>query len=305
LAGRFIVTAPPSPEPPKPTVTCVSPKQGYQGQTLDVTITGTNLSDASSLKFGEGIHVNHCEVISPTQKTANITIACNAAPGKRDVSVTTPGGTDTLKGAFTVIKAPLPPTPTITRVTPNEGAQGQTLDVTITGTNLTDATALSFGDGIHVNKCKVISPTQKTANITIACNAAPGKRDVSVTTPGGSATLPDGFTVKQAPSKDPCNSDSGDCGQTHNTGTDNSTANSEVGSAAAQQSTTPSLSDTGGQGQTQTNDAPGTESGSIARDSQETTWYYSMPSWVWAISAAGIAFLTAAAIALTLRRAAK
>ena len=290
---------------PSPTLTAVSPNQGYQGQTLNVTITGTNLAGAAGLGFGGGIKVNSFTVDSSTQITANITIAVEAAHCSRDISVTTPGGTATLAGRFIVTAppSPQPPPPTLTCVSLNQGYQGQTLDVIITGTNLSDATSLRFGEGIHVNGCEVLSPTRKTAGITIACDAAPGPREISVTTPGGSATLPDGFTVKKAPSEDCGDREHGHYGQPQNTGTDNTTANSEVGSAAAQQSTTPGPSDTSGQGQTPTNDAPGTESGSISRDFQETTWYYSMPSWVWAISAAGAAFVVATAIAFTLRRA--
>jgi uncharacterized delta-60 repeat protein len=84
-------------------------------------------------------------------------------------------------------------------VSPNWGAQGQTLNVTITGTYLTAANTPDFGSGITVNSYTVNNATQITANISIAANATPGARDVTVTTPGGTTTLPDGFTVIAAP----------------------------------------------------------------------------------------------------------
>ena len=94
----------PSPTPtPVLTVTSVAPNSGNQGQTLSsVVITGINLTGATAVSFGAGITVNSYTVNSATQITANITIAGAAATGARDVSVTTPGGTGTLTGGFTV-----------------------------------------------------------------------------------------------------------------------------------------------------------------------------------------------------------
>ncbi|GAI53247.1 unnamed protein product, partial [marine sediment metagenome] len=85
--------------------------------------------------------------------------------------------------------------PTVTSVSPDSGEQGATLEVTIGGTNFTGATAVSFGTGITVNSFTVVSATQITASISISATATLGLRDVSVTTPGGTGTLTDGFTV--------------------------------------------------------------------------------------------------------------
>ena len=84
----------------------------------------------------------------------------------------------------------------IDAVSPDQGIQRQTLSgVIITGTYLTEATSVSFGSGIMVNTFTVDNSTQITANITISSNATPGARDVSVTTPGGTATKSAGFIV--------------------------------------------------------------------------------------------------------------
>jgi hypothetical protein len=93
------------------------------------------------------------------------------------------------------------PAPTITSVNPDHGSQGQTLDVTITGTNFTDATSVRFGalgSYVSVNNFTVGNDTQITANITILSYASPGTRNVTVTTPAGTGTLIDGFTVNRA-----------------------------------------------------------------------------------------------------------
>jgi hypothetical protein len=101
--------------------------------------------------------------------------------------------------AFKEGQSPDQSAPTITSVSPNEGMQGQTLsNVIITGSYFTGATVVDFGPGITVS-FTVNSSTQITANITISGSATLGSRNVSVTTPYGTATLTNGFTVK-APS---------------------------------------------------------------------------------------------------------
>ncbi|MEO0115439.1 MAG: BNR-4 repeat-containing protein [candidate division WOR-3 bacterium] len=91
------------------------------------------------------------------------------------------------------------PAPTLTGVDPNSGNRLQTLDVVLTGTNfISGVSSVDFGPDITINSTTVNSPTQITANITISASAATGPRDVSVTNSGpggGTATLPNGFTV--------------------------------------------------------------------------------------------------------------
>ncbi|MCL0064235.1 Ig-like domain-containing protein [Dehalococcoidia bacterium] len=98
-----------------------------------------------------------------------------------------------LVGEFTVV---VPPPPTIERVVPDSGIQGATVDVVISGEHFTGAMAVSFGEGITVNRFDVVSPTRIDANISIAADAEAGPRNVSVTTPGGEGVLPAGFTVR-------------------------------------------------------------------------------------------------------------
>ena len=93
-----------TPEPP--TITTVNPASGLQGQSLSVIITGTKFAGSTIASFGTGIAVNSITVNSLTQITANITIAGDATAGVRNVSVTTPGGTSTKTGGFTVIEVP-------------------------------------------------------------------------------------------------------------------------------------------------------------------------------------------------------
>jgi len=179
---------------PTPTVISVSPNLGLQGQTFNsVIIAGTNFTGASALSFGKKITVNSFTVNSDTQIIASITITTYAAPGSRDVSVTTLGGKGSLANAFTVIQAP----PTVTSLSSNYGLRGQTLDVSIYGNHFSGVTVVSFGAGVTVNNFKAFSETSIFTGITVAYTATPGLRDISVTTPGGTATLVGSFTISE------------------------------------------------------------------------------------------------------------
>jgi len=271
---------------PAPILTSIAPSQGSQGETLAVTISGSNFSEATSLDLGSGIDVIGWNIDSNFQISANITISASAATGTRDVSVTNPYGTGSLSAGFLV------PHPVVTGIDPAEGDQGEsltvtisgsnlgattavsfgldistdsldtvspssviadisiaetadcgtreilvmspnyvaswssfvipdaagssvspvsahqgeTLDVMITGSNLSGATAVDFGDNVTVNTLDVIGPTQIRANISVDASAIPGARTVSITTPTGTVSMAEAFTVVAAP---PCPSVTG------------------------------------------------------------------------------------------------
>ncbi len=159
-----------------PEVTSVSPDSGPAlGGTL-VTITGTDLTGATAVTVG-GTAVSSYTVHSNTTITATTPAG---DPGAADVVVTTPHGNsgDSGTGDFTYVAAPL-----VTSVGPTTGPTvGGTL-VTITGTHLTGATAVTVG-GMAVSSYTVHSNTTITAT-TPAGDA--GAADVVVTTPYGNS----------------------------------------------------------------------------------------------------------------------
>lgn len=199
--GAFNVVSPAS----VPTIIGVSPPQGAQGETLNVSISGatTNfVNGVSTASFGPGITVNSTTVLSSTSAVANITINSAATIGFRDVRVTTGSqiAGENEVGPF-LVTAPPPLIPRITIVEPPEGGQGQTLNVTITGenTHFADGTSVaSFsGTGITVNSTNVTSATTAVANITIAAGSTLGFRDVFVTTGGEVAVILGAFRVTE------------------------------------------------------------------------------------------------------------
>ena len=161
-----------------PTITSVSPASGPTIGGTTVTLTGTNLTDATAVMFG-ATEATSYTVNSATQITA---IAPAGSAGTIDVTVTTPGGTTTTSAAdqYTYHAAP-----TITSMSPTSGPTTGGTTVTLTGTNLTNATAVKFG-ATEATSYTVNSATQITA---IAPAGSAGTVDVTVTTPGGTSAI--------------------------------------------------------------------------------------------------------------------
>ncbi|GAA4503766.1 hypothetical protein GCM10023172_29220 [Hymenobacter ginsengisoli] len=167
----FTLTGPTS--PPAPALSSLSALSGPVGTSL--TITGTNLTNTSSITFAgtsnntvtTGFTVN----ATGTQITG-VVVPSGAQTGS--VTVTTPGGSS--NGLpFTVIAAPV-----LTSLNPTSGPVGSS--VTLTGTNLTGATAVSF-NGTAATNVVMVSATTVTA--TVPTGATTG--NVTVTTPGGTS----------------------------------------------------------------------------------------------------------------------
>lgn len=160
---------------PMPAVTGLSPEKGPAAGGNTVTITGANLEEASAVKFGS-VLASEVRVLSPTSVTA----VAPAGTGTVYVTVTTPNGVSSpsMSDRYSYVKAP-----TVTKLTPKTGPTAGETTVTITGTELSTATGVSFG-GIGA-RFKVDSNTSITATAPAA--AAAGIVDVTVTAAGGTS----------------------------------------------------------------------------------------------------------------------
>ena len=164
-SANFTVTA--------PSITSFSPTTGPVG-TL-VTINGSGFGDVTGVTFN-GTSATF-SLVSATQITA--TVPVGATTGK--IGVISPGGTELSSSNFTVTA------PTIAGFSPGTGPVGTV--VTITGTGLTGATAVTF-NGVSATYT-VNSSTQITATVPAAASTGP----IVVTTPGGTATSSGSFTI--------------------------------------------------------------------------------------------------------------
>ena len=181
--------------PVAPIITSISPSSALRGQTVAVTINGTNLAGTTSITVsGTGVAVN-AFTATATTITTSFTIASTAAAGARTVTVTSTGLTGT--GTFTVLA------PTLTTISPGSVSRGLaplTVPVTLTGTNFIAGSSVSIaGTGVTLvsGSVTVVSTTQITASFSVANGATAGTRNVTVTTPtaGNSNTV--GFVVTQ------------------------------------------------------------------------------------------------------------
>ena len=161
---------------PVPTVTGVSPTSGPSTGGTAVTITGTNFTGTSAVRFGPtaaNFTVNNSTAIKAT--------APPGVTGPVDVTVTSSFGTSATSAADSYTYT-LPPAPTVTGVSPDSGPNG-TL-VTLSGTGFTGATTVDFGAS-----AATFAVDNSTTITATAPAGTPGQVDVTVTTPGGTSAL--------------------------------------------------------------------------------------------------------------------
>ena len=126
-----------------PTVTAVSPKNGpAAGGT-----SGHGQRHQLDRRHSRPTSAPPWEPASARSLASSLTVTAPAGTGTVDVTVTTPNGTSATSSAdhFTYNAAALP---TVTAVSPNNGPAAGGTSVTVSGTNLTGATAVHFGSAV-------------------------------------------------------------------------------------------------------------------------------------------------------------
>jgi hypothetical protein len=182
---------------PPPAVVDVTPGAGTAGiDVLGVVITGNSFAHFavdSEVDFGEGITVSNVRNASPSSLTVDLSIAADAVPGVRTVTVSTLFEGDTevasLSPGFVVVAST---DRSIASVTPAWGAQGQTLDVAVVGSGThfkQGVTSADFGDGVTVTAMTVQDQTHAVVSVSVSPTAMPGWRTVRLVTGGEFATI--------------------------------------------------------------------------------------------------------------------
>jgi len=159
---------------PTPIVTGLSPSLGAATGGTPVTISGHNFEGATAVKFGATAATS----FSVTSATT-IEAVAPAGTGTVDVTVTSPNGTSppVTGDRFTYAKAP-----TILRLSAKSGPTEGKTPVTITGTEFTGATKVTFGG--------VSALFKVTSSTSIEATSPPGSVgavEIQVTTPGGTS----------------------------------------------------------------------------------------------------------------------
>nr|BFE61184.1 hypothetical protein GCM10020063_057100 [Dactylosporangium thailandense] len=172
------IVIPPLPLPP--IASSVAPGSGPAAGGTAVTITGTYLSGASGVTFGGAA----ASITANSATSITATTPAHAA-GTVDVAVTTPFGTSTVTSSYTYTA----PGPTITSFLPDWTNVAGGATITITGTNLTGTTAVTFG-GVPGTNVTVLNAT--TVTVTAPAHSI-GFVDLALTTAQGTVTAASQF----------------------------------------------------------------------------------------------------------------
>lgn len=189
--------APTKPTPPTsfrvlvvPALNKLAPSPLAQGVNTRLTLFGSGFQEGMTVDLGPGISVRGVAVASANSAVVTISIAPNAKPGQRNVTVINrDGGEGTCFNCMTVDPAPtITPPKQPTTVYPNAAAP--TL-VQIYGTNFQSATVVFFPGGyIKVTSQTLVSSSEIDIQVTAANNAPQGTNQTLI------ASNPDGGQAK-------------------------------------------------------------------------------------------------------------
>jgi hypothetical protein len=166
---------------PSASTTSMAPATGPTGGGTTVTVTGDGLQNTTGVTFG-GVAATSFTV-NPAGTTLTAVSPASETAGGVPVVLARPTGNLTA-GTFTYVA------PTITGVNPPQGTTAGGTSITITGTGLSGATAVTIGGTPATN---VVAVNSTTVTATTAAHVA-GTVPVVVTLPGADATSATGYT---------------------------------------------------------------------------------------------------------------
>ncbi len=194
-------------------IATTSPSAGEPGVT-NISVTGSNFPSGTiaasnvtiSLKPAAGgstvtTHATTVATVVGTTRRVSFTIPAPvsvATPTAYTVSLAGATSSNVAFASSNTASLTIDPAATLTNVTPNSGQTGQSLTVSVTGSFsnfVQNATLASFGAGITINSTTITNATHASVSLTIASNASPGPRTVTMTTGVEVALLANGFTV--------------------------------------------------------------------------------------------------------------
>ncbi|MGW2372987.1 MULTISPECIES: IPT/TIG domain-containing protein [Kitasatospora] len=171
------------PWPLPPVLFADIPNAGPAAGGNTVTLTGLGLNAATQVLFGS----SPATVVAGDVLGFSLVVVAPPGSGTVGVTVTTPNGTSNAV-AYTYLVASPPPVPNPTAITPVSGPVAGGTAFIITGTGLAGA-SVTFGG----TPATVLASTANVIAGLIPAHAA-GNVPVVVTTAGGSASVPGGFT---------------------------------------------------------------------------------------------------------------
>jgi len=196
-----------------PVLTGLSSEAGPVAGGESVTISGSNLDTVTSVTFGGSV----AALISQTFASAVVTTPSHVA-GSVDIALIGSAGTTTWANSYDYHDPP-----TLTSIGTVSGSTSGGTTVTLTGTNLSGASQVSFG-GV----AGTISSSISTSVTVITPSHAAGLVNVDVETPGGTDSLTAAFTFV-APVAPPTSSGGGGSSGSSSSSSSSSSAESAGG----------------------------------------------------------------------------
>ena len=187
------------PEPPRMTVTAVSPSAIGQGAiAVPVTITGSGFDPTSTVTFANPKVTpvaGSTEYVNATTLKVKLNVVAHAVLGVTDVTVTGVDGTAACTGCLTITARP-----TVTSTDMSFLGRGTVRrEITINGSGFRPG-AVAKISGVTVSSTSFVDPTNLEALVTVGPNVALGSVLVSVTNPdAGRGTCPGCFSVLDSP----------------------------------------------------------------------------------------------------------
>jgi hypothetical protein len=163
---------------PAPVITGLDKTSGTTAGGTSITISGSNFFGASAVSFG-GVPGASFVLNSPTSITA---VSPAHSVGLVDITVTTPDGTSAVSSSDQYTFA-TPGVPVVTNLSASTGPTGGGTTITITGTNFTNVTGVSFG----TVAATYFTISSDTSIIAVSPAESAGTIDVTVTSNVGTS----------------------------------------------------------------------------------------------------------------------
>lgn len=192
-------------------VSNVTPRAGSIGQTVAVTVSGSDLQNVTAVQLlpNTGVTADTPVVASDGKSfTVNLTIASNAPVSVRTLKVLAGSVAIPFSNPFASQFQVSLPLPTIDSVAPIVvPIPSSAITFTVNGTNLLNASQIQITPSadIQIGNPPTVSTDGKSATVslTVASSAAPGQRMVTISTPAGQspavATAANTVTLTSSP----------------------------------------------------------------------------------------------------------
>jgi alpha-tubulin suppressor-like RCC1 family protein len=162
---------------------------------------GTATAFSATINWGDGTTPSTGTVVPDGEVYTVEGTHTYTATGRYTVTTTVTDSPDISESVSTTATVTKPAKPTLKTVSPKAVGQGATTSLTLSGSNFIDnLSQVTFSSpGVSAGTITFVSPSKLMVAVTVSGSATTGAGNVSVSTPGGTATCTGCLTVDPAP----------------------------------------------------------------------------------------------------------